>query len=138
MRRTRLNPVSPDRERKRENTGARGPVCDWIRKRERCAICGTFQTDPAHLDRVGKGHGDWRRDDVMGWWVCRVAPLCRGHHDDLDLARLPAALDLKVRESALEAGRRWAVEVGVDLDDRTHPYEQWRRMGSPDPSDLDF
>ena len=49
--------VSDRRQEKRDRSGARGPLCDEAKQRA-CAACGNRPSDPAHLERVGKGYGD--------------------------------------------------------------------------------
>lgn len=94
--RSELRPVSPRRGRRRSSsvTGERiqyGEVCAWVRSLE-CIVArhpahecrGGVQ--PHHLDRVGKGYGDWRVID--GRVVLRVVPACDAAHEELD-GRLP-------------------------------------------------
>ncbi len=65
----RIRPVSPDKQRKRENVGAFGPLCDIARGRD-CVLvmeeCGPSITssDPAHVGArgIGGGRGDWVRE----------------------------------------------------------------------------
>lgn len=141
MKRGRLNRISQDRDRKREQSGARGPVCEYAR-RFACAICGTAKNiDGAHEERVSRGHGDWIWERER--WRCRVAPLCRYRcHPRYDDNIVGPAQPLTRHEQARVQvamrglGEQWAEDVGVHLSNPVHPYEQWRELGSPEPGDI--
>lgn len=122
--------------------GARGPVCAEV-VRHPCAVCGAFPTDPAHLERVGRGHGDWVWVPKLRRWACRVTPLdrhvCHRRYDGNVVGgarpfRL-GELDRMVRR-AVRIGEDWARSVGIDLGAVEHPYSQWDDLGRPHPAEV--
>jgi hypothetical protein len=136
--------VSYTNSKRHRAIGARGPVCDEV-VRHPCAVCGAFPTDPAHLQRVGRGFGDWLWRPRLRRWVCRVTPLDRlGCHARFDGNVVGGAqpfraseLDRMVRR-AERIGEDWARAIGVDLGDALHPYQQWDRLGRPQVADLNI
>lgn len=140
-----MKQVSDRRQEKRDRIGARGPLCKLAR-RHACAACGKRPCDPAHLDPVGRGFGDWKRAAKGGKWIGRVCPLCRlchrildrnlvGWTDELEAAR--AALLAIAQPAAVRLGIAWAAEHGITLGRHTlHPYEQWRAKGGLADTDI--
>jgi hypothetical protein len=143
VKKSRLRSISKGRQRKRDRGGARGPVCPYVR-RFSCAVCGTYKNiDPAHEQRVGRGHGDWEWDSEKQRWRCKVVPLCRfvchpRYDDNMVGIRQPLTPTelLRVAWVMERCGEQWAEEVGVHLSNPKHPYEQWRELGSPIPGDI--
>lgn len=94
-----------------------------------------------HLDRVGKGYGDWRWNPKSGIWEGRVVGGCREHHDRLDGNAQPSLSRAEVERLRVEAiivCEKWADLVGVNLKLPFHPYEQWRELGSPSVGGLSY
>lgn len=86
MQQSTPDPVSDDREERREKHGQYGPLCDYVRGMP-CAVEGcTDPSDPCHVRPVGKMYGDWI--EVDGEEVGNVANLCRYHHEWFD-GRIP-------------------------------------------------
>lgn len=143
MKRGRLNRISKHRGRKREQSGARGPVCEYAR-RFACAVCGTrYAIDGAHEYRVGRGHADWTWSRKDHRWRCQVGPLCRyrchpRYDDNVVGSATPFTRTEHARFKAamVAVGEQWAEDTGVHLGNPTHPYEQWRELGEPVPGDI--
>lgn len=143
MKKSRLRGISKDRQRKRDRSGARGAVCPYVR-RFPCALCGTWHNiDPAHEQRVSRGHGDWIWSEQLERWRCRVVPLCRykchPRYDDnvVGIKKPLTALEkARVMAAMIAVGEQWAEETGVHLSNRKHPYEQWGELGQPMPGDI--
>lgn len=130
-----MKQVSDRRQEKRDRLGQRGELCDAA-KRVSCFECRKGPTDPAHLDRVGMGFGDFAR--IGRRWRGRVAPACRPHHRVMDrnvvgwsdeLERQRGKLVKRAATAARIFAEKWAREHGLDLGARAHPYEQLRARG---------
>lgn len=140
LKRTALKHISERREEKRAVIGARGPLCDHV-KRYACAACRRAPTDPCHIKRVGKGYGDFAWIEANGIWVGQVGPGCRACHEIMDGNR-NASLEERARitrsitDQATSIARLWAKAVGVNLGLSEHPYEQLQRLGLDGPGDL--